>query len=64
VTGDKSQPREVLYGDDHYSQILAVGGDYADFTVPSPFSSRVRNALSAEAKSARLSALVGAGGIW
>ena len=38
--------------------------DYVDFTVPPPFSSRVRNALNAEAKSVRLSALVGAGGHW
>ena len=38
--------------------------DYIDFTVPPPFSSRVRNALNAEAKSVRLSALVGAGGHW
>ena len=38
--------------------------DYADFAVPPPFSSRVRNALNAEAKSVRLSALVGAGGLW
>jgi GINS complex subunit 3 len=38
--------------------------DYADFTVPPPFSSRVRNALDAESKSVRLSALVGAGGLW
>jgi hypothetical protein len=38
--------------------------DYADFTLPPPFSSRVRNALNAEAKSVKLSALVGAGGLW
>jgi hypothetical protein len=42
----------------------SVRSDYADFTVPPPFSSRVRNALNAEAKSVRLSALVGAGGLW
>ena len=44
--------------------LLICGRDYADFTVPPPFSSRVRNALNAEAKSVRLSALVGAGGLW
>ncbi len=38
--------------------------DYVDFTIPPPFNSRVRNALNAEAKSVRLSALVGAGGHW
>jgi GINS complex subunit 3 len=46
----------------HHSLLLAR--DYADFTVPPPFSSRVRNALDAESKSVRLSALVGAGGLW
>jgi GINS complex subunit 3 len=50
--------------DGHYSHILSVSRDYADFTIPPPFSSRVRNALNAEAKSVRLSALVGAGGLW
>ncbi|KAF8484506.1 GINS complex Psf3 component [Russula ochroleuca] len=43
---------------------ILIYSDYADFTIPSPFSSRVRNALNAEAKSVRLSALVGAGGLW
>jgi len=43
---------------------ILIYSDYVDFTVPSPFSSRVRNALNAEAKSVRLSALVGAGGHW
>lgn len=38
--------------------------DWADFTIPTPFGARVRNALSAEAKSVRLSSLVGAGGLW
>jgi hypothetical protein len=43
---------------------LPLSRDYADFTIPPPFSSRVRNALNAEAKSVKLSALVGAGGLW
>ena len=38
--------------------------DYADFTIPPPFSARVRNALNAEARSVRLSGLVGQGGLW
>ncbi|KAF7985192.1 hypothetical protein HWV62_7800 [Athelia sp. TMB] len=32
--------------------------------MPAPYGSRVRNALKAEAKSVRLSSLVGAGGMW
>ncbi|ETW84241.1 hypothetical protein HETIRDRAFT_415948 [Heterobasidion irregulare TC 32-1] len=43
---------------------ILIYSDYADFTIPAPFSSRVRNALNAEAKSVRLSGLVGAGGLW
>ncbi|KAH9173422.1 GINS complex, Psf3 component [Lactarius sanguifluus] len=43
---------------------ILIYSDYVDFAVPTPFSSRVRNALNAEAKSVRLSALVGAGGHW
>ncbi|KAI0291723.1 GINS complex Psf3 component [Russula brevipes] len=43
---------------------ILIYSDYADFTIPPPFSSRVRNALNAEAKSVRLSALVGAGNLW
>ncbi|KAI9435902.1 GINS complex, Psf3 component [Lactarius psammicola] len=43
---------------------ILIYSDYVDFAVPPPFSSRVRNALNAEAKSVRLSALVGAGGHW
>ncbi|KAI9467264.1 GINS complex Psf3 component [Lactarius psammicola] len=43
---------------------VLIYSDYVDFPVPPPFSSRVRNALNAEAKSVRLSALVGAGGHW
>ena len=42
----------------------AVYSDYADFTIPPPFSARVRNALNAEARSVRLSGLVGQGGLW
>lgn len=41
-----------------------VYSDYADFTIPPPFSARVRNALNAEARSVRLSGLVGQGGLW
>ncbi|KAF4619210.1 hypothetical protein D9613_005601 [Agrocybe pediades] len=38
--------------------------DWAEFNIPAPFNSRVRNALKAEARSVRLSNLVGAGGLW
>lgn len=38
--------------------------DYADFTIPHPFNSRVVNALNAEARSVKLSSLVGGGGRW
>jgi hypothetical protein len=38
--------------------------DWAEFNIPTPFGSRVRNALKAEACSVRLSNLVGAGGLW
>lgn len=41
-----------------------VRRDYADFNIPPPFSSRVRNALNAEARSVRLTSLVGQGGMW
>ncbi|TFY80280.1 hypothetical protein EWM64_g3737 [Hericium alpestre] len=43
---------------------ILIYSDYADFTIPAPFSAKVRNALNAEAKSVRLSGLVGAGGLW
>ncbi|KAI0723463.1 GINS complex, Psf3 component [Earliella scabrosa] len=43
---------------------ILIYSDYADFTIPPPFSARVRNALNAEPKSVRLSALVGQGGPW
>ncbi|KAI0306929.1 GINS complex Psf3 component [Multifurca ochricompacta] len=43
---------------------IIIYSDYADFTIPPPFSLRVRKALNAEAKSVKLSALVGAGGLW
>ncbi|EIM88506.1 uncharacterized protein STEHIDRAFT_167783 [Stereum hirsutum FP-91666 SS1] len=43
---------------------MIVTMDWADWHIPTPFSSRVRNALNAEAKSVRLSSLVGAGGLW
>ncbi|KAF8164961.1 GINS complex Psf3 component [Crassisporium funariophilum] len=41
-----------------------IYSDWAEFNIPSPFGSRVRNALKAEACSVRLSNLVGAGGLW
>ena len=44
--------------------VYRVRRDYADLTIPPPFSARVRNALNAEPKSVRLSALVGQGGPW
>ncbi|KAI0053084.1 GINS complex Psf3 component [Auriscalpium vulgare] len=43
---------------------ILIYSDFADFTIPTPFNARVRNALNAEAKSVRLSGLVGAGGLW
>lgn len=48
----------------HSHTRFTVHRDYADFTIPPPFSSRVRNALNAEARSVRLSGLVGQGGLW
>jgi len=41
-----------------------IYSDWAEFNIPAPFGSRVRNALKAEACSVRLSNLVGAGGFW
>lgn len=38
--------------------------NYADFTIPGPFTTRVQNALKAEPTSVRLAGLVGAGGLW
>ncbi|EIN10864.1 GINS complex Psf3 component [Punctularia strigosozonata HHB-11173 SS5] len=43
---------------------ILIMSDYADFSIPPPFSSRVRNALNAEPKSVKLSGLVGQGGLW
>ncbi|KAJ8468232.1 hypothetical protein ONZ51_g9771 [Trametes cubensis] len=43
---------------------IIIFSDYADFTVPPPFSARVRNALNAEPRSVRLSSQVGQGGLW
>ncbi|KAF9468931.1 hypothetical protein BDZ94DRAFT_1244953 [Collybia nuda] len=37
---------------------------WADINIPAPFGARVRNALLADARSVRLSGLVGAGGLW
>ncbi|OCH93561.1 GINS complex, Psf3 component [Obba rivulosa] len=43
---------------------ILIYSDYADFTIPPPFSARVRSALNAEARSVRLSNLVGQAGLW
>ena len=43
---------------------LAHDRDYADFTIPGPFNTRVQNALRAEPTSVKLAGLVGAGGLW
>lgn len=37
---------------------------YGEFNIPSPFVSKVGNALKAEPRSVKLSNLVGAGGLW
>lgn len=49
--------RTLTSFDDHTS-------DYADFNIPPSFQARVRNALNAEARSVKLSNLVGHGGLW
>ncbi|CAA7260153.1 unnamed protein product [Cyclocybe aegerita] len=41
-----------------------IYSDWAEFNIPAPFGSKVRNALKAEARSVRLANLVGAGGLW
>ncbi|KIK95133.1 hypothetical protein PAXRUDRAFT_827317 [Paxillus rubicundulus Ve08.2h10] len=43
---------------------IVLYSDWADFNIPAPFGPRVRNALKAEPRSVKLSALVGAGGLW
>ncbi|KIP09880.1 hypothetical protein PHLGIDRAFT_126021 [Phlebiopsis gigantea 11061_1 CR5-6] len=43
---------------------ILIYSDYADFNIPPPFQARVRNALNAEARSVKLSNLVGQGGLW
>ncbi|THH03588.1 hypothetical protein EW145_g6162 [Phellinidium pouzarii] len=43
---------------------MLLYSDYADCNVPQPFNQRVRNALIAEARSVKLSGLVGSGGLW
>lgn len=45
---------------------LTIGftSDWAQLFIPTAFSTRVRNALKAEATSVRLAGLVGAGGMW
>jgi hypothetical protein len=60
VRGDRTRSVHRI----HPTSSGPLNRDYADFTIPPPFSSRVRNALNAEAKSVKLSALVGAGGLW
>ncbi|KAG9219139.1 hypothetical protein PLEOSDRAFT_1075992 [Pleurotus ostreatus PC15] len=41
-----------------------IYSDWADFSIPTPFNAKVRNALKAEPRSVRLSSLVGSGGLW
>ncbi|KAG6886927.1 hypothetical protein C0992_001611 [Termitomyces sp. T32_za158] len=43
---------------------VLIYSDWADFNIPTAFGPRVRNALKAEARSVRLTGLVGAGGLW
>ncbi|KAI0698906.1 GINS complex, Psf3 component [Cytidiella melzeri] len=43
---------------------ILIYSDFADFNIPPPFQARVRNALNAEARSVKLSNLVGQGGLW
>ncbi|KAH9940559.1 GINS complex Psf3 component [Amylocystis lapponica] len=43
---------------------ILIYSDHVDFTLPPPFSSRVRAALNAEARSVRLATLVGQGALW
>ncbi|KZT20752.1 GINS complex Psf3 component [Neolentinus lepideus HHB14362 ss-1] len=43
---------------------ILIFSDYTEFSIPAPFNARVRNALNAEARSVRLSSLVGQGGSW
>ncbi|EGO01773.1 hypothetical protein SERLA73DRAFT_177268 [Serpula lacrymans var. lacrymans S7.3] len=43
---------------------IVLYSDWADFSIPTPFGARVRNALKAESRSVKLSGLVGAGGLW
>lgn len=47
----------------HPSQSI-IPREWAVPVIPTPFAAKVRNALNAEAKSVRLSSLVGAGGLW
>ena len=50
------------HGPEHSN--LGHDRDYADFTIPGPFNTRVQNALRAEPTSVKLAGLVGAGGLW
>ncbi|KAF9013350.1 hypothetical protein BDQ17DRAFT_1343257 [Cyathus striatus] len=43
---------------------IFIYSDWADFTIPPAFNSKVKNALKAEATSVRIGHLVGAGGTW
>ena len=47
-----------------YSTHSRPDRNYADFTIPGPFVTRVQNALRAEPTSVKLAGLVGAGGLW
>lgn len=59
----------LIYSSVHSISVTAttyklIKRDWADFNIPAPYTTRVRNALKAEACSVRLSNLVGAGGSW
>ncbi|KAI5894055.1 uncharacterized protein SCHCODRAFT_02623594 [Schizophyllum commune H4-8] len=43
---------------------VLIYSEWVDFTIPTAFGPKVKNALSAEEKSVRLSGLVGAGSSW
>ena len=54
----------VRVKDDSRLSNLGHDRDFADFTIPGPFNTRVQNALRAEPTSVKLAGLVGAGGLW
>ncbi|KAG1724384.1 uncharacterized protein EDB91DRAFT_1170963 [Suillus paluster] len=43
---------------------IMLFSDWADFTIPTPFGTRVRNMLKAEPRSVKLCNLIGTGGLW